>query len=390
MELSPTFLNPHRQHNPMTKEEFSVTAYDVKGTVDYDKLVHEFGVKHLDPAILGRLKAHTGDLHFMLRRQHFFAHTNFDLILNALERKEKVYLYTGRAPSGPVHIGHLISWQFTKWLQDRLGCELIFQIPDEEKFFFKDNITFEDTSKWTYENLLDIVALGFDLKKTRFLIDTRDASVMYKLACQIAKKTTSSTVRALFGLKNEDNVGKYFYTVMQTVPAFLPTVIEGKQTLCLIPCGVDQDVHFRLTRDVAEKLGYPKPSTILSKFLPALSSDGKMSSSADTAIWTTDTPKDVEKKIKKYAFSGGKDTIEEHRKLGGNPDIDVSYQWLSMMFEPDDHKLASIHDDYKAGKLLSGELKQILIDKINAFLAEHQKKREHAKAIVDKLLKQPF
>lgn len=373
----------------MTKEEFEVTAYDVKGTVDYDKLVHEFGVKHIDTAILGRLKAHTGDLSFVLRRQHIFAHTNLDLILNALERKEKIYLYTGRAPSGPIHIGHLFIWQFTKWLQDKFGCELIFQIPDEEKFFFKD-VTLDETAKWTYENLLDIVALGFDLKKTKFLIDTRDAGVMYKLACQCAKKTTASTVRALFGLKNEDNVGKYFYTMMQSVPAFLPTVIEGKPTLCLIPCAVDQDVHFRLTRDLADKLGYPKPSTILSKFLPSLNADSKMSSSADISIWTTDTPKDVEKKIKKYAFSGGKDTIEEHRRLGGNPDIDVSFQWLSMMFEPDDHKLASIRDDYKAGKLLSGELKQILIVKINEFLAEHQKKREHARAVVDKLLKQPF
>ncbi|MEK6849485.1 MAG: tryptophan--tRNA ligase, partial [Nanoarchaeota archaeon] len=67
----------------MTKEEFEVTAYDVKGTVDYDKLVHEFGVKHLDVPILNRLKAYTGELHHTLRRQHFFAHTNFDQILNA-------------------------------------------------------------------------------------------------------------------------------------------------------------------------------------------------------------------------------------------------------------------------------------------------------------------
>ncbi len=363
----------------------TVTPYEVTGTVDYDKLILEFGVKRIDQVLLDRITALAGT-HFMLHRQYFFAHTNLDKIITALEKKEKVYLYTGRGPSGPMHLGHISSYVFIIWLQKHLGCELVFQIPDDEKFLFKEATTFDDTARWMRENLLDLVALGFDLKKTKFVINTRDASQLYKIACRVAKKTTASTVKALFGLKPEDNVGKYFYTCMQTVPAFLPTEWEGKPTQVLIPCGIDQDVHFRLTRDVAEKLGYPKPATILSKFMPSLSGDSKLSSTGEQAIWTTDGPKEVEHKIKKYAFSGGKDTIEEHRKHGGNPDIDVSFQWLSMMFEPDDRKLASLRDDYRSGKLLSGELKQVLIEKINIFLAEHQKKRKDAEKVVDQLL----
>lgn len=110
------------------------------------------------------------------------------------------------------------------------------------------------------------------------------------------------------------------------------------------------------------------------------------SSEESSAIFSTDSPKEVETKIKKYAFSGGKDTLEEHRKLGGNPDIDVSFQYLRMFFEPDDKKLQKIHDDYKSGKLLSGELKQILIEKINAFLKEHQKQRKLAEKQIDKFI----
>ena len=365
--------------------DFKVTPYDVTGNVDYDRLINDFGVKRIDSTLHSKLTKICGD-HPMLRRQFFFAHTNLDKFLAAKENKQPIYLYTGRAPSGPIHLGHMAVWGFTKWLQDAFDCKLIFQIPDEEKFLFKDNLTLDDTRRWTRENLIDIIALGFDLKKTKFLIDTKDASQMYALACQVAKKTTASTVRALFGLQNEDNIGKYFYTAMQSVPALIPSVWEGKSTQVLIPCAIDQDVHFRLTRDVAEKLGYPKPATILSKFLPALSSDGKLSSSSGQSIWSTDSPKDVEKKIKKYAFSGGKDTLEEHRRLGGNPDIDVSFQWLSIMFEPDDKKLENIRSDYISGRLLSGELKQILIEKINIFLAEHQKKRKDAEKVVDKTL----
>ena len=103
-------------------------------------------------------------------------------------------------------------------------------------------------------------------------------------------------------------------------------------------------------------------------------------------IYTTDSPEVVKKKINKYAFSGGQPDIEEHRKKGGNPDIDVSFQYLRIFFEPDDKKLQQIHDDYKSGKMLTGELKEILIEKINKFLAIHQQKREDARSQLDEFL----
>ena len=57
-----------------------------------------------------------------------------------------------------------------------------------------------------------------------------------------------------------------------------------------------------------------------------------------------------------------------------------------MFFEPDDKKLKKIEDDYKSGKMLTGELKQILIKKINDFLKEHQKKRKLAEKQIDKFI----
>ena len=369
--------------------DFIVTPWEVKGNVDYNKLVKQFGVKPIDDALLKRLKKQTGELHYFLRRKIFFAHMYFNTILDAAERGEKFYLYTGRAPSGPVHLGHIIPWIFTKWLQDKFKAPLLFQIPDEEKFLFKDNLTLEETRRWARENILDIIALGFDKKRTKIFLNTDYAKTLYRHACTVAKRITISTAKATFGFTDSNNIGELFYTSMQSVPAFLPTIFEGKPTLCLIPCAIDQDVHFRLTRDVADKLGYPKPATILCRFLPGLQGmqeEGKMSSSIqETAIFTTDTPKQVKEKIMKYAFSGGQPTIEEHRRKGGNPDIDVSYQWLTF-FEEDDEKLKRVYDDYKSGKMLTGELKQILIDKLCKFLEEHQKKREKAKDEIDKFL----
>ncbi|MCH2403449.1 MAG: tryptophan--tRNA ligase, partial [Candidatus Nitrosopelagicus sp.] len=197
-----------------------------------------------------------------------------------------------------------------------------------------------------------------------------------------AKRINFSNTKAVFGFQNETNIGMIFYTSLQSAPCFI------EDMPVLIPFGVDQDPHFRITRDIAPKINKPKPALIHNIMIPALGGPkGKMSASNENeTIYTTDSPEAVKKKINKYAFSGGQPDIEEHRKKGGNPDIDVSYQYLRIFFEQDDKKLKEIHDDYKSGKMLTGELKQILIEKINKFLASHQEKREKARDQLDKFL----
>lgn len=364
-----------------------VTPWEVKGCVDYDKVVKEFGVSRIDDALLKRVKKITGELHYFLRRNIFFAHRDLQWCLDEYEKGNKFFLYTGRAPSGAVHLGHLIPWMFTKWLQDTFAVELWFQFPDEEKFLFKKELTLEDTEKYTYDNMLDVIALGFNPKKTHFLIDTKHADLMYREAIKVAKLINFSVVKAAFGFTHEQNIGAIFYTAMQAVPAFLPSILQKKNIPCLIPHAIDQDPHFRVSRDVIPKLGFSKPASIQCRFLPGLGGmhcDGKMSTAAGdtTTIYVTDDAKTVKNKINRYAFSGGRDTIEEHRKYGGNPDVDVAYQWLTF-FEEDDKKLQKIYHDYKRGVLLSGELKAILIEKVNSFLKDHQKKREEAKKKIE-------
>lgn len=371
----------------MADEKHIVTPWEVSDNVDYKKLISDFGVEEINDELLKRLEKVTGK-HFMLDRKIFFAHRDLKWILDEYSKGNKFFLYTGRSPSGPIHLGHLMAWQFTKFLQDAFDCELYFQFPDEEKFLFKKDLSYEDAQKYLNENMLDVIALGFNPKKTHFIIDTKHADLLYPEACKVAKKLTFSMVKSSFGLDDSSNIGQIFYTSMQAVPAFLPSVMKGKKIPCLIPHAIDQDPHFRLTRDILPKLGHHKPASIQCSFLPPLTgATGKMSSSKeDTAIYTTDTPKEVERKIKRYAFSGGRDTLEEHRRHGGNPDIDVSFQYLRHMFESDDKKLRDIYNSYKSGAMTSGELKQITIDAINEFLKEHQKKRNSAKSKIDSFM----
>jgi tryptophanyl-tRNA synthetase len=366
----------------MSVDDFIVTPWHVEGNIDYDKLIKKFGTEKISEITLDRIRKITGEDHFMLRRGIFFSHRDLNRVLDDYEKGNKFFLYTGRGPSGHTHIGHLVPWVFAKWLQEKFGVNMYFQLTDDEKFFSKPNLSLEDTSKFAFENALDFIALGFKPENTKIIINTKNIQTLYPIAAKVAKKINFSNTKAVFGFTNETNIGMIFYTSLQSAPCF----IEDRQVL--IPLGVDQDPHFRLTRDVAPKIGKSKPALIHNIMIPGLEGPGgKMSASDENGtIYTTDSPKIVKKKINKYAFSGGQPDIEQHRKLGGDPDIDVSYQYLRIFFEPDDRKLKSIYDDYKSGKMLTGELKSILIEKINEFLSVHQERREKAKEQINQFL----
>ena len=366
----------------MSTEDFVVTPWHVEGDIDYDKLIKQFGTEKISPAILERIRKTAGEDHFMLRRGIFFSHREMNRILEDYDKGKKFFLYTGRGPSGHTHIGHLVPWVFAKWLQEKFDVNMYFQLTDDEKFFAKPDLTLEDTKKFAYENALDFIALGFKPQNTKIIINTRNIQTLYPIAAQVAKKVNFSNTKGVFGFTNETNIGMIFYTSLQSAPCF----IEDKPVL--IPLGVDQDPHFRITRDIAPKIGKSKPALIHNIMIPALEGPGgKMSASSENGtVYTTDAPNVVKKKINKYAFSGGQPDIEQHRKIGGNPDIDVSYQYLRIFFEPDDNKLKSIYDDYKSGKMLTGELKAILIEKMNTFLEVHQENREKAKDQINDFL----
>ncbi|MDA3856558.1 MAG: tryptophan--tRNA ligase [Candidatus Woesearchaeota archaeon] len=364
--------------------EQKVTPWDVDGKVDYDKLIKEFGVKCLSDKIKNEIKELSEKkgipYHIYLKRELFFSHREFDKALEAHKEGKPFFLYTGRSPGGSMHIAHLIPFMFTKYLQDIFDCNLYIQIPDDEKFLFKKDLTLEKVEEMTKSDLLDISAIGFNPDKTFIFRNTEYMSRMYPLYLRTAKKITFSQARNTFGFQNDSNIGMINYPALQIVPTFF------EKGICVIPMGIDQDPFFRLQRDIAKGLGYEKNVNIHSKFLSSLTGpEGKMSASnADKAILLTDVPLVVKKKVNKYAFSGGRATLEEHREKGGDTLVDVSYQWLYYLLEEDDSEIARIKEEYESGRMLSGEIKSILIEKINSYIEVHNKNKE--KALKNKLL----
>lgn len=94
-------------------------------------------------------------------------------------------------------------------------------------------------------------------------------------------------------------------------------------------------------------------------------------SNENSAIFMTDTAKQIKTKINRHGFSGGQETEEEHRRLGGNPDVDVAYQYLGF-FNDDDEEYAKIAEEYRAGRLLTGQLKAKCIEALQEFVKEFQ------------------
>ncbi|MCH3978270.1 MAG: tryptophan--tRNA ligase [Candidatus Methanomethylophilus sp.] len=364
-------------------EDFKVTPWEVTGDIDYGVLMKRFGTSPVDKTVLDRI-ARYGDIHFMLRRGIFYSHRDLIPLLDSYDKGDRFWLYTGRGPSGNTHLGHIMPWIFNKWVQDTFHVRMLFQMTDDEKFLFKD-LTLHDTRSMAYENALDFAALGFDPDSTKILVDTENIGTLYPLALQVAKKVTFSTAKDVFGFEGSSNIGKIFFTALESAPAFLPSVIEGRPTPVLIPAGIDQDPHFRVTRDVAPGLGFPKPSLLYCKMCPSLSGGDKMSSSDPMAtIYTTDTPKQVKKKVGR-AFTGGCVSVDEQREKGGNPDVCAVFKYNFYLFEHDDAKLEEMARRCRNGEVLCGECKIALTQKINVFLEAHQAKREEAKEIVAKM-----
>lgn len=364
-------------------EEHVVTPWTVEGDVDYDKLIKEFGSQPIDHSLIERMERLTKKpAHHFLKRGIFFSHRDLHVLLDLYEKGQPFYLYTGRGPSSDsMHTGHLVPFLFTKWLQETFKVPLVIQLTDDEKFFFKD-LTLDQVEKMTFENARDIIALGFDPELTFIFSDFDYVGSMYRVICRIERAYTASQVRGCFGFKMEDNCGKWMFPAIQAAPSFsaaFPQIFPPKKgnVFCLIPHAIDQDPYFRMTRDIAPRLGYLKPAAIHSKFFPGLSgSKGKMSSSAGAAVFLTDTPKMLKDKINKHAFSGGGATKLEQIMMGANTSVDIPMQWLRFFLE-DDERLEQIQRDYMLGRIMTGEVKKILIETLTGIISKHQQDRKN-------------
>jgi len=349
---------------------------------DYSKVISQMRLKPITESILKRIK----NPNRYLRRDIDFAHIDFDKFLDAIEKKQKVAIMTGIKPTNDFHLGSKMTAEKIIYFQKEFGAKIFYAIADLEALV-DNGISLEKSLKIAIDNVADLLALGLDPKNAYIYRQSQERRVM-NLGYLFSRRVTTNHMKNLYG---ERPLGLYFAAFTQAGDILLPEIkdFDGPK-MVLVPVGLDQSPHIFLTRDIATKFkddfNFIPPAAIFHKFFRSLKGETKMSKRDPMSMLTlNDSPELVRKKIVS-ALTGGRKTVAEQRKLGGIPEQSVVYELLYYHFMDDDKKVKQIYDDYKNGKLLDGEMKQMAIEIINKFIAAHQKKKKKIYPIAEKLL----
>lgn len=343
---------------------------------DYEKTIKDFGLEIFSPQLFPEPNR-------LMRRMAVFAARDQEIIARCIKEKKRYYALTGIMPSAEkVHFGTKMVVENMRYFQDH-GADTFILVADLESAATR-GITLEEAQHRALDfHIPAYIALGLDPKKTTFYLQSENKAVM-NLAYEFAKKITLNEFRAIYGSADP---GRIMAAVTQVADIVYPQLEERMPGI--IPVGIDQDPHIRLTRDVVArtktKYKFFSPSAIYHKFTPSLDGKMKMSKSKpESCISLPEDPKIVAKKLR-GALSGGRITLEEHRRLGGEPEKDMVFEMLKLHLLDDDRELQRIYDEYKSGRMHSGEMKDIGCDLMTKFLKDFNAKLEKARKQVDKL-----
>ncbi len=298
-----------------------------------------------------------------------FCHRDFDQFFTKLKKGEKVALISGFNPSSKIHLGHKAFLDVHLFFQKKYGVHSFIPISDDESYVVGKVETQKEALANARHLVKELLALGFDPKKTHVYIDQIFTNI-YNLAIKLSKKLTGSTIKAVYGYGDETNSGMFFYPVIQASHILLPLVLGYKHVL--VPVGLDQDPYIRISRDLAAKFNLPKPAEVCSVLLPGIDGEKMSKSRPESAIFLDDELPAIKKKVMR-AFSGGRQSLAEHRKLGGIPEDDVALKYLTAYFLTQ-KEADKLEKSYRKGKILSSELKEKLYKELAKFLTSYKKR----------------
>ncbi len=443
-----------------------------KGIKNYDEICEKFGLEKIDSTKL----PNPTHLH---RRGIIFAHRDLDSILNAKKAGKPFGVLSGLMPSGQMHLGHKMVIDQAKWFQD-LGGDVTIAVADLEAHATR-GLSLEKCRKYAIEEYLSNYAgMGLNPEKTSIYFQS-ERPIVQKMGFTLGTKTNLSEMEAIYGFSGKTSLAHVQSPLVQAGDIVHPQLEEyGGLRPIVVPVGMDQDPHIRLTRGMVSKtnwfnvnqnksgsltiglsiqdnnqeimgvrddggvdknqrkmivdkaisainkaghneinsnpkhgtidikdatsknqneiqyqllslerqlggMGLMQPSSTYHQFAVGMTG-GKMSSSQpETTIFLNDSMKSIEKKIKS-SFSGGQATVEEHRAKGGDPDVDVAYQYLRYFFEEDDKELGNIREEYMSGKLLTGEIKSICVEKATSWMKKHHELKDQNQHLIKDFL----
>jgi tryptophanyl-tRNA synthetase len=349
----------------------------------YREKMEKFGIEPIDE-VADRMP----DQRF-IRRGIIFGHRGLNDYLDARDEGDEFAMMTGIMPSGVFHFGHKCVVDQIKMYQ-KMGADITIAAADIEAYNTRE-MSLEEARKLVIEEYLkNYAALGIDLEDIDFYFQSRAGNNHLARAATFGRYLTQNEMESTYGSANP---GKMSAAQVQYADILRPQFPEnGGPKPTVVPVGVDQDPHIRLTREVARKYqdqDFRKPASTYNKFMRGLQG-GKMSSSKPKSyIALTDSIEEAKEKIDS-AKTGGQDSLEEHREKGADIGEDMIFELLAFHLIEDDRELSRIRQEYESGEMLSGELKQIAKDRLEEFLVDHQEKREGAGPKVEQYIQENF
>jgi len=337
------------------------------------KLLKEFGLDRVDPRDFPKK-------HKFVDRGIFIAVRGREEFKRMLSNEE-FYVLTGIMPSYKlIHLGTYAVVESVKYFQDFSKITII-AIADIESLSTR-NISLDRAREYAIKyHIPTYLALGLDQDKTLFYYQSENPDI-FKIAGDVARKITINELKAIYG---DIDPARIISSMAQVGDILFPQFAE--KMLGLIPIGLDQDPHMRLCRDYIRRtdfFSFKQVASIYIRLIPGLDGSEKMSKSdPQNTIFLPEEDKDILWKKIWRAYSGGGPTVEEHRRVGGNIEVDIPFRLLMYLLD-DDNMLREVAEKYIKGEMLSGELKKITFNVIWDFMTTFKDELEYFRDQVER------
>lgn len=415
--------------------EPQINPWSSTPSLDVEKTFAEFGIDPIAPVL-----AELPEIPYFMRRGIVVGQRDYLPIARAIRNHTPFHLLTGFMPSGHPHLGHLMLMREIVWHVQQ-GANGYVTIADREAYAVR-GLSWEKCREYGKEYLSCLYALGFE-GQTYFQSKNER---LKDLAFEAATKVNFSELSAIYGFTPETALAHADSVITQVADILYPQV-DREPAPTLVPVGIDQDPHIRLTRGIAHKFrmftveerdgyisvrsknapetaleavkkafphakkyeghvdikgaecidvsakvreieracggyGFYTPSSAYHVFLPGLTG-GKMSSSIPESLISFYEPEAAVRKKVMSALTGGRMTLEEQKRLGGEPEKCTLYLLNMFHMVTDDAQLAEIHRKCKAGEITCGQCKKETADRVVAFLKEFKEKIDVAAETIE-------
>jgi tryptophanyl-tRNA synthetase len=286
-------------------------------------------------------------------------------------------LLTGDRPTGKLHLGHLVgSINNRVRLQD--DYESFFLIADLHMLTTRNSP--EDIAqidKNAHDMILDQIAAGLDPEKVTFYMQSGIPEIheMYTLFQSLVTVSRLERLPSLKDMARDANVEMSFALLGYPV-------LQAADILCvrgdLVPVGKDNIAHVEITREIARRFNHlygetlPVPDGMVGEVPTLVGTDGqaKMSKSLNNAIFLSDDPKEVQKKVRRMYTDPNRVSADVPGTVEGNPVFEYHDA-----FNPNKEEIEDLKTRYRAGTVGDVEVKEKLTKAINTMLDPMHERR---------------